>query len=318
MAVVSLGAMAVAGTTTPEPAAADDELFFDLVGRDIEGTGINSRFGSSVDLSADGTRMVINGTGTGTFEEVTTRVSHRVRVVDWNGAAWTTVGKDIRIDSNAEQNESSVAISDDGTRVVISDPWSTSNSVLQSGRVQAYDWDGTDWVTAGSPIDGVSFNQLFGISIALSADGSRLAVGASEHKEPGSVSVFEWNGTDWSQLGSALVGEDGLVDAGRAVALSADGGRLALGGEVVRVFDWSGTAWTQVGDDITARNASWRQRFGWDVTLSADGQRRGVAARGDHMVFGVASVFDLIGGSWTAFVESVGPTVRSVRLSVDG
>ena len=45
----------------------------------------------------------------------------------------------------------------------------------------------------------------------------------------GHTRVFEYNGTDWAQIGEDIDGEDASDQSGASVALSADGTRLAVG-----------------------------------------------------------------------------------------
>ena len=127
----------------------------------------------------------------------------------------------------------------------------------------------------------------------MSADGTRLAVGAFFNDGNGDISghtrVFEYNGTDWAQLGGDVDGEAAGDRSGRSVALSADGTRLAVGAIFndgvggnfinsghVRVFDYNGAAWTQIGEDIDGEDAS--DQSGASVALSADGTRLAVGA----------------------------------------
>jgi hypothetical protein len=66
---------------------------------------------------------------------------------------------------------------------------------------------------------GGNAHELFGASVALSADGTRLAVGAvgsapignpnlsdSNGAQSGFVKTFDWNGIGWAQFRSATMG----------------------------------------------------------------------------------------------------------------
>ncbi len=127
-------------------------------------------------------------------------------------------------------------------------------------------------------------NDLFGSSVALSADGSTLAVGApdeasaatgiggnqADNSAPGAgaVYVFTRSGTAWSQQAYVKASNTDADDRfGDSVALSADGSTLAVGAVVeasaatgiggnqadnsaqdagaVYVFTRSGTTWSQ-------------------------------------------------------------------------
>jgi len=141
----------------------------------------------------------------------------------------------------------------------------------------------------------------FGISIALSADGSTLAVGASEEdscatgiggsqadnscRDSGAVYVFTHSGTTWRQ--QAYIKPSGTgpgASFGSSVALSADGATLTVGApggyppssSRVYVLTRSGTTWSQ-----QASNPDSGDGFGQSVALSADGSTKAVGAFGE-------------------------------------
>jgi hypothetical protein len=61
----------------------------------------------------------------------------------------------------------------------------------------------------GSDIDGEAAANYSGYSVALSSDGTRVAIGAPGNSNPpGHVRVYNWNGTAWTQLGFDIYGEE--------------------------------------------------------------------------------------------------------------
>ena len=147
-----------------------------------------------------------------------------------------------------------------------------------------------NWNQMGE-ILGVSTGDQFGIACALSADGSRLVVGASKAPNgsgTGEVRVYEWNGTSWQPMGSAITGASSNSFFGSSVAISANGGRIVVGawGEssnkgTVRVYQWVGVApqlpsgWYQF-PVLTGELAD--DYFGWSVAMSAGGENVAVGA----------------------------------------
>jgi len=156
---------------------------------------------------------------------------------------------------------------------------------------------------------GNSDYDQFGTSVALSADGSTLAVGASGEESAatgidgnqdddttgnaGAVYVFSRNGDTWSQQAYVKASNTGSGDQfGGSVALSADGNTLAVGATfesspatgidsdqnddsagfagAVYVFSRSGVNWTQQAY-VKASNTDGGDYFGESVALSADG-----------------------------------------------
>ena len=193
-------------------------------------------------------------------------------------------------------------------------------------------------VQLGADIDGeAAYDYVRGVS--LSADGGRLAVGAGQNDgvngvDSGHVRVFEWSGSQWTQLGADIDGEGENDWFGDAVSMSADGNRVAVGAKSnsggaeyaghVRVYQWTGSAWTQMGSDIDGEAAY--DNFGLSVSISADGNR--VAATSSESSsggesFGHVRVFEWSGANWTQLGANINgkamyDRIQSVSLSADG
>jgi hypothetical protein len=114
-------------------------------------------------------------------------------------------------------------------------------------------------------------NDSFGVSVSLSADGSRLAVGAQlessnatgalgdqandSASNSGAVYVFARTGTAWSQEAYVKASNTGAGDHfGRSVSLTADGSRLAVGA-VGEVSNATGALGDQANDSATNSGA---------------------------------------------------------------
>ena len=175
----------------------------------------------------------------------------------------------------------------------------------------------------------------FGNRVALSANGTTLAVGAyGEGGNTGAVYVFTRTGSTWTQQARITApGGEANDYFGNAVALSADGNTLAIGADgesgdqtgtfavmppsnnlasssgAVYVYSRSGSAWSQQAF-IKASNTFAFDLFGAFVALSADGNTLAVGAyyeSGDltgahgNAAFassGAAYVFSRTGTSW--------------------
>ena len=307
------------------------------VGGDIDGEAAGDYSGRSVALSSDGTRLAVGAyenDGTGSY-------AGHVRVFDLGGGVWTQVGGDIDGEAAGNRSGQSVALSSDGTRLAVG-AYQNSGTGTSAGHVRVFDLVGGAWTQVGADIDGEASSDFSGWSIALSSDGTRLAVGAYLNDGTGSnsghVRVFNWSGSAWTQLGADIDGEAAGDSSGYSVALSSDGSRLAVGATGndganfsasnsghVRVFDWSGSAWTQVGADIDGEAAG--DSSGWSVALSSDGTRLAVGGRlndGNGSNAGHVRVFDLVGGAWTQVGADIDGEASSdfsgwsVALSSDG
>ncbi|OUX36946.1 MAG: hypothetical protein CBE26_04285, partial [Kiritimatiellaceae bacterium TMED266] len=66
-------------------------------------------------------------------------------------------------------------------------------------------------IQLGTDIDGEAAQDLSGHSVALSSDGSIVAIGAHNNDGKGSgsghVRLYQWDGSSWNQLGSDINGE---------------------------------------------------------------------------------------------------------------
>jgi hypothetical protein len=158
----------------------------------------------------------------------------------------------------------------------------------------------------GSKLPGVTLFSQFGI-VALSADGTTMAVGAPNSTSPGAVYVYNRSGSTWVQEGSAIIGTGSVGGArqGTDVALSADGNTLAIGGSndnsgvgAVWVFTRSGGVWTQQGSKLvgTGNLGASTQSI---VALSADGNTLAVGGGGDNTNTGATWIFTRSGGTWS-------------------
>ena len=255
---------------------------WELAGSDLEGAAAGDEFGSSVALSSDGNRVVI-----GSFSDSENgNAAGYVRIYDWTGSQWTQAGSDLMGEGADDRFGTSVAISSDGSRVAIGGILNDSNGI-DAGHVRIYDWTGSQWMQVGFDLDAEAAGDASGISIALSSDGTRVAIGAPGNdgngEGAGHVRIYDWTGSQWTQAGSDLDGEATGDWFGWSVALSSAGTRVAIGATKyesdaghVRVFDWTGSEWMQVGSNLNGEAAG--DQFGRSVALSSDGARVAIGA----------------------------------------
>jgi hypothetical protein len=275
-------------------------------------------FGTPVALSADGNRLAF-----GAFEESYDGMgSGHVLLYDWNGTHWTQVGSNL-VGQIGYLFGWSLALSADGNRVAVGAFGGDKDSGEETGLVYIYHLTGTrwkHWTQMGSTLEGDAAGDSFGQSVALSADGNRLAVGTApsgDNRDAGYVRIYDWTGSQWTQVGSDLDSAAHIRLHNSIVALSEDGTRVVVGGrgrrykkydyeddaEVaghVRVYDWTGSQWIQVGSDVDGVS------LGWSIALSADGNRlaSGAPFKGGDienrrlMYPGVVHIYDWTGSQW--------------------
>jgi hypothetical protein len=255
-------------------------------------------FGISVCLSSDGSVLAV---GAQSWEGVTGVDRGGVYIYDWTGSAWSQRGSVLHASdaSNVDAFGSDVCLSGDGTILAVGAYGWEGATGVDCGGVYIYDWTGSAWSQRGSVLQAsdAANNDEYGRGVALSADGSILAVGARQWEgatgvNRGGVYIYDWTGSAWSQRGSVLQASDAADNDffGCRVRLSADGSILAVGARQwegatgvdrggVYIYDWTGSAWSQRGNVLAASDSANNNDFGSSVSLSADGSILAVGAR---------------------------------------
>ena len=216
--------------------------------------------------------------------------------------------------SDGDSFGGAVALSADGKTLAVGALYDDVSGNKDQGSVTVYGRSGKSWTEEKVLVsDTGNAEDWFGYSVALSADGNTLAVGAvyadvNGNKDQGAVSVFARSGGAWSLQKTLNISGGTAGDLfGYAVALSADGSTLAVGAisddvnanvdqGSVSVFARTGAAWKEQ-QVITLDNGAASGNFGWSVSLSTDGNT--LAAGGPNQGAGKAAVFTRSGGTWS-------------------
>ncbi|KAA3649812.1 MAG: hypothetical protein DWP95_01825 [Proteobacteria bacterium] len=149
-------------------------------------------------------------------------------------------------------------------------------------------------------------DDYFGGSVSVS--GTRALVGAEGNDEIGNYAgaayVYEFNGTDWSQMDKLTANDGAAYDYfGGAVSLSGNTAMVGARGEnsltgAVYIFEFNGLNWVQI-DKLTANDAASGDEFGSSISLQGDRVLIG-APRDDDNAYnsGTVYIFEFNGLSW--------------------
>ena len=182
---------------------------------------------------------------------------------------WVKTGKSIKSFSNFGLFSSEkiskpqpLSLSAGGFSIALNGEYVTNND---TAIINVYDYSEQDgWTPRGPLINGDKYDK-FGWSKCLSADGTKIAVGApyssSAGNNSGKVLIYSYdtNRSAWLQLGNPINGKIGSR-LGYSVKLSADGTIVAISSASpsitchvhVFVFDNEGNTWIQLGQCIDA------------------------------------------------------------------
>lgn len=278
--------------------------------------------GREIKISPDGTTIAISEPfKPNSFSAENGYMSGYLRVFQWQTDKWVQLGE-VLSGAKAYQNFGiSIDLSEDGSLMAVGSAYTLRGT--ERALVTVYEWDGTAWNTKGSNIIGSQYKDQFGKSVALSVDGTILAVGAPftdyDGKEKGSVMTYKWSGTDWAPIGSIIYGLGNKDYFGTSVDLSDNGKKLIVGAPqyissslsnktgYLHVYNWNETDWSLEG--YYAGSGS-RDMFGYNVAVSGNGQVFAVGAPGHN-----SSVPDVGMVSLFSF-ENIPPYAEAQSVSV--
>jgi hypothetical protein len=274
-------------------------------------------------ISTDGSVFVV-----GAFrDDDTAGDSGSAYIFEKSGSTWSQVQKIVASDAALNDHFGmGVCISGNGACIAVGAPFDDTTN--NQGAAYIFEKVGGTWIQTQKIVQSDTLaNTIFGNKLALSDDGTTLAVAAAYHDNPtgsstqgdaGAAYIFDkaQNGT-WSQT-QKIYPSDGAANEhfGYGIDISGDGTVVAVGQSsadgvgtgaaglgAVYVYVKSGGAWsaTQTQKIVSTDNAS-GDAFGHDVALSQNGDRLLVGApRDDDLETdnGAIYIFDRTNGVWT-------------------
>ena len=227
-------------------------------GDSLEGSSQDDFLGSFVALSGQGT-VLAAGAPQGTSQN---NNNGYIRVWEWivseedaaSGVtlpSWIPRGSPIL--ASAGLVGFSVALNEDGS-ILASGEVDTTND---SGLVCVRQWNLLSWQARGPCISNPQ--RQFGQALAMSADGSILAIGAKDFTFV-EVWAFDENDFTWSKVGETLNygdehggGHSGMNGLGTALDINADGTVVAISGmDQVSVWQWDPPTLEETPNNATA------------------------------------------------------------------
>ena len=146
------------------------------------------------------------------------------------GPTWLQLGQDIDGEAIGDESGTSVAMSADGTTIIIGSP---EGETFSSGHARVFRLNGGNWVQLGQTIVGDTAFDDSAFAVDISADGNTVVLGAPNNDDAGDnagqIRVFRFTGGSWVQLGQDIDGETARDFFGTSVAMSDDGNTVISG-----------------------------------------------------------------------------------------
>jgi hypothetical protein len=221
-----------------------------------------------------------------------------------------------------------LAIADTGSSAVLIIGEDAVYNGVMHGAAHVFEWTAQSWThTATFLPQGLPVTNSFGESVAVSADGNRIAVGdgGQPYNHDGKVYVYDRSsGGSWPAMPTSTVSVTApagfpSVRRGFGSSISISGTQMAVGWPEISIdfpiaghvwiFDWSASGWSQTAQFT---EATINDRFGCSVAL--DGDILVVGAQG----YWGAPPQQTIPGSVHAYRRQSGSTWTPISPPTDG
>lgn len=230
---------------------------------------------------------------------------------------WNQIGTDINGLTANEQSGTSISLNANGTILAVGAPRAMDNGVMK-GKVRVFEWNGSSWIQKGTDIIGSNNGDAFGNSVAMSANGNDIIIGAPGSLSPdylsptgpnGYARIYEWNGSNWIQQGTDILGTAANDIAGNVVSINANGTIIGISvpgfdsvnganSGAIRIYEWNGSLWTPKGQTILGATSN---AYLGTITLNAAGNIIAIGNASDKTAgsnTGSVKVFEWSSTTW--------------------
>eukprot|EP00554_Chaetoceros_debilis_P016003 CAMPEP_0194125478 /NCGR_PEP_ID=MMETSP0150-20130528/59484_1 /TAXON_ID=122233 /ORGANISM="Chaetoceros debilis, Strain MM31A-1" /LENGTH=1369 /DNA_ID=CAMNT_0038819289 /DNA_START=171 /DNA_END=4280 /DNA_ORIENTATION=- len=279
----------------------------------------DSNVNLEVQMSADGSTLALGlpRTSDSGVHDILSLGSVRVFRFDYGQKIWTRIdGNSMRGEKAGEEFGESMAMNENGSRLAIGSPMYGYKGT-ESGQIKVFDYDISinKWTPVGQIIEGDTSSDQAGRNIAMSQDGSILAVSAPYRTvgrvATGRIRIFNLDLRKidplWVQIGQNIDGQETNENIGRTyLHLSSYGTVLVFSAgredepsnmsTRVYAFQQDKEKWYQQGDDIASPHVA-----SGSAAISADGDRIAIGTNSTNMAYpGEVMVYglDATSNSW--------------------
>ena len=170
----------------------------------------------------------------------------------FSDANWVSMG-----DSPNVNNEVFAAVTDNQGNLYIGGVFTAVGSVSANYLAK---WNGMNWSGLGSGVGPFNPSNPWGVT-ALAVSNNTLYAGGQFSTAGGITAnnIAQWNGTNWSALGSGISGGNGYNSGPVVRALAMSGSTLYAGGSFTNaggilasnIAQWNGSSWSALGSGMS-------------------------------------------------------------------
>ena len=253
--------------------------------------------------------------GSQTISQLLTLGYSRLEVHHAGYPIWLPYGSSITGVAAGDNLGSSVALSNYGNIIAIGAPLNNNINGVDAGHVRVYNEVNNTWNQIGQDIKGENAGNKSGQSVALSSDGTILAIGSpfnsgTNGTDSGRVYVYEYgmlNGVmSWIMRGNPIDGEAANDESGVSISLSNNGNVVAIGSPFnttngvgsghTRVYEYISGNWIQRGSTINGESGG--DFSGGSVSLNYDGSVIAIGAYGAIFNSGNVRIYEYSSSNW--------------------
>lgn len=189
------------------------------VGSTIFGTQNYVNLGYSVALNGSGDVLIAGGPGQ--YRSGNDPINGVVKAFELVNNTWVQKGVDIVGTQLGNYFGVQIDINNNGNIIIVGSPLDDTIG-NNSGKVDIFEFNGTNWVQKGTSILGESEDRI-GSSVAIDDIGDKILAGSSGFNNKGKVELFEFNTSNWSLIGSSIIGDSNDDRFGASASMTSDG-----------------------------------------------------------------------------------------------
>ncbi len=355
--------VSVTGSTAVSGSEGSEDIFGNVRIFDWSGTswiqrgstipmrGYHEERSGVAELSSDGNTIIFSPYYNTNIADPPMSHEPAAYVYDWNGVDWVQRGG--KIPKVSSTGDKPISISKDTNTIVVGSHIERANQASDNGSVKVFEWNGSDWVQKGSPIEGSRPQDFEGVNTSISDDGNTIAIGAPSFKTghstaatsivgSGIIEIYDWDGIDWKKRGETMHGYGAVSTAGSTresslrgppglnISISNDGNTVVGSGlddpnrdpnrpnypndvaqGYVQVYEWNGSSWIEKGEAFVGHNAYSLAKEtdlghnGGSLIIGASGNDDNGLYSGAVRVFGDVSHFPFLSMSYASTALNV-------------